>query len=139
VNTSVAVQPDGTHPPTTGTHNHHHAAYGSQGGDAFHSHNHEHGTNGTPDASHGHHRNAEADDLTDLMVRSIGAVFADQETGQRPRGQRLDATLTQWAAHRARTEARYGDRDLMRERLLAEPRMSTRILARASFSVWPEQ
>lgn len=50
------VNPDGTHAPFEGRHNHHHALYGEQEPGTLHSHSHEHGTNGIPDANHGHHR-----------------------------------------------------------------------------------
>jgi ATP-dependent Clp endopeptidase proteolytic subunit ClpP len=46
----VWLNADGTHSPMTGTHEHSHPAYGSQGSDAQHSHEHTH----DGDASHNH-------------------------------------------------------------------------------------
>lgn len=47
----VKVSPSGAHAATSGSHNHVHGAYGTQGGDNMHSHDHTHDN----DASHGHH------------------------------------------------------------------------------------
>lgn len=68
---AAGISPDGTHAPMTGTHNHHHAAYGTQGGDTFHSHVHSH----DGDASHGHHDAPGEQDGSEVDGAALAALM----------------------------------------------------------------
>ena len=61
---AVIINADGNHAPMSGTHNHTHSAYGSQGGDQLHSHMHSHDN----DAAHGH---SHAEAATDKAVPAV--------------------------------------------------------------------
>lgn len=126
----LVIGVDGQHSKWTGTHNHHHGTYGKPGTfGQFHSHEHEHGASGDPDASHGHHAQAEPD-LADSIISALRAMYAETRTA------RMERVAARHQAMMARSEGSYGS---LQSVLARAADGGSGLLARASFNVWPDE